>query len=193
MKVKDPRYDYHITVSAHFILEKDNKILIAKRPETWEWAPGRWSLVGGKLYKEESFIEGIKRKTKQELGFEVKPKGLYEVKQLVIEGKQAFMYFFVGNYKGQNIKGEMQDYKWAGVSEIKQMDSKDFAEYFYQDMFIEYLEGYKKLFPLSKIDSLNYIKLSKSKKYKNWFRDIINKDFDPEKVDDYKKWKNRSS
>ena len=193
MKVKDPRYDYHITVSAHFILEKDNKILIAKRPETWEWAPGRWSLVGGKLYKEESFVEGIKRKTKQELGFEVKPKGLYEVKQLIIDGKQALMYFFVGNYNGEKINGEMQDYKWVGASEIQQMDSKDFAEYFYQDMFINYLKGDKKLFPLSKIDSLNYIKLKKGKKYRQWFKDIINKDFDPDKVDDYKKWKNRSS
>lgn len=67
---KDPRYDYDITVSAHFIIEDKGKILIAKRPDTWEWAPGRWSLVGGKLYADESFEEGIKRKTKQELGFE---------------------------------------------------------------------------------------------------------------------------
>lgn len=182
-----------MTVSAHLILENDNKILIAKRPETWEWAPGRWSLVGGKLYKEESFEEGIKRKTKQELGIEVKPKGLYQIKQLIIDGQQAFMYFFIGTYKGEEIKGEMQEYKWVEINEIKQMDSKDFAEYFYQDMFIGYLEGDKELFPLSKIDSLNYIKLGKSKKYKHWFEDIINKDFDPEKVDDYKKWKNKST
>ena len=193
MKVKDPRYDYHITVSAHFILEDNNKILIAKRPETWEWAPGRWSLVGGKLYKDESFTEGIKRKTKQELGFDVEPKGLYQVKQLVIEGKQAFMYFFVGDYKGQEIKGEMQDYKWVGQEEVKQMDLRDFAEFFYRDMFNNYLGGDREVTPMSRVESLNYIKLSETKDYRYWFEGIVNKNFDPEKVGDYTKWKERSS
>jgi len=193
MKVKDPRYDYHITVSAHFILEDNNKILIAKRPETWEWAPGRWSLVGGKLYKDESFTEGIKRKTKQELGFDVEPKGLYQVKQLVIEGKQAFMYFFVGDYKGQEIKGEMQDYKWVGQEEVKQMDLRDFAEFFYRDMFNNYLGGDREVTPMSRVESLNYIKLSETKDYQYWFEGIVNKHFDSEKVGDYKKWKKRSS
>jgi ADP-ribose pyrophosphatase YjhB (NUDIX family) len=191
--MKDPRYDYQITVSAHFIIENDNKILIAKRPETWEWAPGRWSLIGGKLYKEESFSKGIKRKTKQELGFEVQPKGLYQINQLIIEGKQAFMYFFASDYNGEEIQGEMQDYKWIGIEDVKTMKLNEFAEYFYKGMFVKYLSGDKEVFPMSKINSLNYIELENAEDYKKWFEDIINEDFDPEKVDDYKKWKNKTS
>lgn len=193
MKVKDPRYDYHITVSAHFIIEHKNKALIVRRPESWEWAPGRWTLVGGKLYKNETFADCIRRKTKQELGFEINPSGLYQIKQLVIKTKQAFMFFFTGIYKDQEIKGEMQDYKWVGLKEVKLMKTKDFSEFFYRDMIKKYLEGEKEAFPMSKVESLNYIKLIKTKKYQNWFENIFNKDFDPKKVKDFKKWKKSNS
>jgi len=190
MKVKDPRYDYHITVSAHLLWKTvDNQILMAKRPETWEWAPGRWGLPGGKIYQFETFMDAIKRKTRQELGFELMPDGLYQIKQLIIKDKQAFMYFFSAKYEGQELTGEMTDYKWFGIKDLNEFPSNKFAEYFYKKMLSEFLVKDAKLLPMEVVDSLNYIKLSDTKNYKDWFEGIINKDYDPNKVADFKKWK----
>jgi ADP-ribose pyrophosphatase YjhB (NUDIX family) len=138
MKIKDKRYDYHITVSAHLLIEKDKKLLLARRPETWEWAPGRWVLIGGKLYSDEAFTDVIKRKTKQELDFELLPKTLYQVKQLIMEEKQAFMYFFTTDYNGQRPSGEVEEYKWFSVDEIEKTPINEFAEYYYKDLLKEF-------------------------------------------------------
>jgi 8-oxo-dGTP pyrophosphatase MutT (NUDIX family) len=190
VKIKDPRYDYHITVSAHIIIEdSDRRILMAKRPNNWEWAPGRWSMIGGKLYRDESFEDAIKRKTKQELGFELKPKGLYELKHLILDGKQAYMYFFTAKYDNEPITGEMTDYKWLGLEDIKEMPLTDFAEFYFPKMLTKYLSEEAETFPISKIDSLDYTQLDKTPKYKKWHEGIINKDYNPEEIDDFKKWK----
>lgn len=164
---------------------------MAKRPEIWEWAPGRWGLPGGKIYQFESFIDAIKRKTKQELGFELTPEGLYQLKQLIIKDKQAFMFFFVAKYKSQKITGEMVDYKWFDIKDLNKFPSSKFAEFFYKKMLIEFLEKQVKLLPIEMIDSLNYIKLSDTKSYKDWFEGIINKNYDPNKVADFRKWKRK--
>ncbi len=188
MNIKDERYDYHITVSAHVIVQKGKSVLIALRPKTWEWAPGRWSLIGGKLYKEESFTQAIKRKTKQELGFEVNPKGLYQIKQLLIGNKNAYMYFFVAQYNNEKISGEMTEYRWVNTSDIKAMKQSEFAEYYYKEMFTDFFTGKTKIFPMSKIDVLDYTKIRNTNNYKKWFRGVVNEDYDPNQIKDYKKW-----
>jgi ADP-ribose pyrophosphatase YjhB (NUDIX family) len=186
----DPRYKFTIVVSAHvLIINKENKVLMAKRPDTWEWGPGRWGIVGGKLYEEENFFDCIKRKTKQEFGLELQPEGLYKIKQLIIKERQAFMYFFVSRYNDEKISGEMVDYKWYGADDIKTTPNNKFAEYFYKDMLVELLTKPVKLLPIDMIESLNYIKLAKIKSYKEWFSGVINKNYNPEVIPDFIKWK----
>ncbi len=190
MKVKDPRYDYYITVAAQIIIRnKKGEVLLAKRPDTWEWAPGRWSLIGGKLYVHESLEDAIKRKTKQELGIEIIPEGLYEIKHLVIEGKSAYMYFFTSEHSGIEGSGEMTEYRWFNMDMIKKFDNDKFAEFFYKEMLLKYLTEISNVLPVSKIQSLDYIKLTKTANYKKWFKGVINKDYDPEAIPDFLKWK----
>ena len=190
MRVKDPRYDFYITVSAHIIIvDKNKRILMAKRPETWEWAPGRWGLTGGKVYQHESFRNTIRRKTKQELGFVLLPEGLYQVKQLIIKDKQAFMFFFVAKSKGLKLTGKMIDYKWFNAKDLNKLPSNRFAEFFYKKMLTEFLEKDSKLLPINMVESLNYITLGDTTSYKDWFNGIINKNYDPNKIADFRKWK----
>jgi ADP-ribose pyrophosphatase YjhB (NUDIX family) len=187
--MKDPRYKFTIVVSVHIlIINNKNEVLMAKRPSTWEWGPGRWGMVGGKLYEEENFFDAIKRKTKQELGFELEPEGLYQVKQLIIKDRQVFMYFFVSKYKAQNINGEMAEYKWFRIDSIKETPLNEFAEYFYKEMLTALLTKPIKLLPNNMINSLNYIKLTEESNYKDWFEGMINKDYNPEIIPDFKKW-----
>lgn len=188
--MKDPRYIFTITVSAHvLLLDDDKKVLMSKRPDTWEWGPGRWGITGGKVYEHENFFETIKRKTKQELGFEVVPDGLYQIKQLLIKDKQAFMFFFVAKYQGLELKGEMSAYKWFGNDEIDKTKNEEFSEYFYKDMLRKFVTEDVKLLPVTMIESLDYVALSNDKSYKDWFASMIKKDYDPEKLKDYRIWK----
>lgn len=190
MKEKDPRYDFHITVSVHLILENANhKILMGRRPTTWEWAPGRWGLIGGKIYEHESFADCIKRKTLQELSFAVSLNGLFQMRQLIIPDKQAHMYFFVGQYSGQKIKGALAEYNWLGKDDFKKMANNEFGEFFYKRMLLDYLDSKPHLIPVNQIVSLNYIDKGKTPSYKNWFKGVVNKDFDPNEISDYKTWK----
>lgn len=187
--MKDLRYKFTISVSAHILLYDETRVLMVKRPKTWEWGPDRWGITGGKVYEHENFFDAIKRKTVQELGFEVSPDGLYSIKQLLIKDKQAFMFFFAMKYKGQKFTGEMTDYKWFGKTDLGETKLTDFSEYFYKDMLASFLTGNKKGLPASMIESLDYVGLSKDKKYKEWFNGMIKKDYNPEEIADYKKWK----
>lgn len=186
-RIKDPRYDYHITVSAQIIVVDKDKILLQKRPSTWEWAPGRWCLPGGKLYNHESFEELIKRKTKQELGFELTPEKIFSIKQLIMEEKQAFMFFYPATYKGQKFKGEMEEYRWFSKNQLKDIPSQEMAEYFYKNLLISYLENPNQT---TSVETFNYVEMQKEKIYQKWHKGIINENYNPEKVADFQKWKN---
>ena len=188
--MKDPRYKFTITVSAHILLlDSKNRVLMSKRPKTWEWGPDRWGVMGGKVYEHENFFETIRRKSIQELGFEIKPEGLYQIKQLLIKDKQAFMFFFVSKHQGQKLTGEMEEYKWFGKKEIVETPLEKFAEYFYKNMLTKFVAGNVKLLPVSMVESLDYVNLSDDADYKKWFRGMIKRDYDPEKIADYKRWK----
>lgn len=191
--MNDPRYAFSTAFSSQIIIfDKDDRILLGKRPDTWEWAPGRWGLIGGKVYETETLEDAIKRKTQQEIGFEMTPDGLYQIKQIIIEGRQVLMFFYISEYKGQNIDGELAEYRWFSNKDIQNMPGENFSEFFYKGMFLDFLSGEKNVFPISKIQSLNYIDLGENKDYKEWFEGIINKNYNPDVIPDYKKWKNRT-
>jgi 8-oxo-dGTP diphosphatase len=58
------------------IIIKDNKILMLKRSSANQFAPGHYSLPGGKLEKGESFKQALQRELAEELGITVKENDL---------------------------------------------------------------------------------------------------------------------
>ena len=69
-----------IWVAAAALIDSDNRILIAQRPDGKSMA-GLWEFPGGKIKKHEKPIDALKRELKEELNIEVKsPRALLNVK-----------------------------------------------------------------------------------------------------------------
>jgi 8-oxo-dGTP diphosphatase len=104
------------------VIEKDGKILIAKR-KTGKCIGAKWEFPGGKLEENETLQECLKRELKEELDIEV------EVKDYIVSS------FFVCNdveiellaYKVEFISGNFtltdhEEIKWVSPSELSTYD-----------------------------------------------------------------------
>lgn len=100
------------------VIEKDGKILIAKR-RIGDRHGGRWEFPGGKIDSGETPEECLKRELKEELGIEA------EIGELIC--KSSFKYMFVPLellvYSARHISGEFQaldhdELKWVTPSEL---------------------------------------------------------------------------
>lgn len=104
------------------VIEKDGKILIAKRRKG-DLHGGRWEFPGGKIDLGETPQECLKRELKEELGIEA------EIGDLICESQ--FKYMLVPLellvYKAEHISGEFQtldhdELKWVEPSELDKYD-----------------------------------------------------------------------
>lgn len=101
------------------IIEKDSKILIAKRKKG-DTLGGRWEFPGGKVEPGETPEECLKRELKEEFGIEA------DVGRLVASSR--FKYFFVPidllaygakHVDGDFIAKEHDEIKWVSPVELK--------------------------------------------------------------------------
>jgi hypothetical protein len=60
-------------------------------------------------------------------------------------------------------------------------------------MLLKYLTEASGILPISKIQSLDYTSLSKNNNYKKWFKGVVNKEYDPNFIPDFVKWKKTHS
>ena len=104
------------------VIEKDGKILIAKR-RRGDLHGGRWEFPGGKIDFGETPEQCLKRELKEELGIEA------EIGDFICAS--AFKYMFVPLellvYKARHISGEFQaldhdELKWVAPSELAGYD-----------------------------------------------------------------------
>ncbi|MBN2452891.1 MAG: (deoxy)nucleoside triphosphate pyrophosphohydrolase [Candidatus Omnitrophica bacterium] len=110
-----------LTVTAA-VIEKDGKILIAKRRKG-DRHGGRWEFPGGKLNTGESPEDCLRREIKEELGVDI------EIGEFVC--KSAFRYMLVPLellvYRARHISGTFRpldhdELKWVYPSELKAYD-----------------------------------------------------------------------
>ena len=104
------------------VIEKDGKILIAKR-RIGDRHGGRWEFPGGKIDAGETPEECLKRELKEELGIEA------EIGELICSS--TFKYMFVPLellvYKVRHISGKFRaldhdELKWVEPSELAKYD-----------------------------------------------------------------------
>lgn len=99
-----------------------NKILVTQRSEKMK-LPLKWEFPGGKLEKDESEIECIKREIKEEINIEIDiinqlTNSLYDYGTFKIN-----LIPFTANYvSGDIILAEHKDYKLIDKSELKDLD-----------------------------------------------------------------------
>ncbi len=60
-------------VGVSILIEKEGKILVAKRSRDRDYAPGIWEIPAGRLENGESPEDALKREALEELGVEIEP------------------------------------------------------------------------------------------------------------------------
>ena len=125
------------------ILEKDRKILIAKRKTGDDLFAGLWEFPGGKVEKGETPKECMARELREELDIDV------EVGELITSNKHKYPHgiFELLAYRVKHISGEMvlnahDEIKWVTADEMSSFE-----------------------FPPADIPIINELLVSKSKPY----------------------------
>ena len=105
------------------ILEKDGKILIAKRKTGDKLFAGLWEFPGGKVEEGETPEECMARELKEELDIEV------EVEELITSNKHKYPHgiFELLAYRVKHISGEIvlndhEEIKWVTVDEMSNFE-----------------------------------------------------------------------
>lgn len=86
-------------IASVMILEKEGKVIFAKRSPSKKHHPNKWSLPAGKLEEGENPIEAARRETKEELGIEIINPEITET----IEKKEPWekiLYLIKAEYSG---------------------------------------------------------------------------------------------
>lgn len=102
------------------VIEKEGKVLIAKRSRPDDPLAGTWEFPGGKVRAGETPQESIRRELREELNIEV------DVKEFLVEGR----------YRYPHISIRLQAYRCIWRSgEIKLLDHKEYAWVSPKDLF----------------------------------------------------------
>ncbi|GKX30675.1 NUDIX hydrolase [Vallitalea longa] len=118
-KLKEGEY----RLFAHmWLINSEGEILIQKRSEQVNFAPGLWAVTGGGAIQGEDSIDAAYREAKEELGIDIDiiNKPMRYIKENTIIDIYIVQYDKnIDNKKLQ--KEEVSDVKWVTVDELKQM------------------------------------------------------------------------
>jgi len=103
------------------LLRKRNKILITSRPKG-KFLSGFYELPGGKLKKDESFIDCIKREIEEEIGLQIHESEIRNLDLITHKYKKTIiimMVFMVNKWRGKIRCNENQKIAWISPYEIR--------------------------------------------------------------------------
>ncbi len=100
------------------VLKKNDKILVASRPETKNFA-GFFEFPGGKVEKDECLIEALDREIYEELGIRLDFSKIYHLKNYRILKNNIRLHFFLClRWFGKINNKEKQTLKWIAPKEL---------------------------------------------------------------------------
>lgn len=100
------------------ILNKENELLVLKRPDFVKWAPNQWGLPGGKIDPGETPIQAAVREVKEETTLKVM--GL-QLGDLTLT--EPVTVYYTRQYTGAvELDFEHTDFKWAARPELVTLD-----------------------------------------------------------------------
>jgi len=103
------------------LLKKKNKILITSRPKG-KFLSGFYELPGGKLKKDESFIDCVKREIKEEINLQIHDSEIRNLDLITHKYKKTIiimMVFMVNKWRGKIRCNENQKIAWISSYEIR--------------------------------------------------------------------------
>lgn len=97
-----------------------SKFLLLKRTKEDRWMPEKWGLPGGKVEKDESYLNGAIRETFEETGLAVKEL-LHQ--HTLFTTNLIVNYYITDLYSGNIVlsPSEHDEYKWFSLPEIKEL------------------------------------------------------------------------
>lgn len=104
------------------VIEKDGKILIAKR-KTGKCIGAKWEFPGGKLEECETLEECLKRELKEELDIEVEVGEYFATSRFFCSGIEIELIAFKAQYlSGEITLTDHEEVKWVSVGELSEYD-----------------------------------------------------------------------
>jgi len=117
-------------VASTFVIDSDDKVLIIRRTKTAPTKAGYWEIPGGRIDpKDKDAKETAARETKEETGLTVKDLAKISTDQ---SGNKTKHYYTTKTYTGNVVLEtnpqtdilEHDDYKWASIEEIEELDQQ---------------------------------------------------------------------
>ena len=100
------------------VLKKNDKILVASRPETKNFS-GFFEFPGGKVEKDECLIEALDREIDEELGIRLDFNKIYYLNHYrILEHKISLHFFLCLKWFGKIKNKEKQTLKWMLPNEL---------------------------------------------------------------------------
>ena len=134
-----------ITYVSSCLLKKNNKILIASRPEN-KFLSGFWELPGGKLFKNESFETCAIRELYEEVGIKINIENLENIDLITHRYKNnsiIMMVYLVENWQGKIKAREEQKLAWITQYKIKDFNFLPGSQIFFDRVYKNYYEFFK--------------------------------------------------
>ena len=105
------------------LIEKDNKVLIARRSTGDESVFGKWEFPGGKVKDKESEFTAIEREIKEEFELDIKATEYITHNVCVYPNKTVDLKLYRCNYISGNFKlHDHSEYKYAKKEDILKYD-----------------------------------------------------------------------
>ncbi len=106
-----------------FVLFKDGKFLVEKRPETDDTAPGKVMLPGGHRESGEGLEDTLKRECLEELSVEPTEYKLFCKQSYVARSEvQECHYYLVTKWKGRIKRGDVGKLTWLSFEQKHRID-----------------------------------------------------------------------
>ena len=112
--------------------------LIAKRNKSRDIEPGMWECCGGQLQRGESFMAGVRRHFKDEMGIEVVPLHFYRLYDIPLPNGKVIpgIRFLCLLVEGEATSENHSEIRWVTKSEVESMDEKEFVPGIRQTMLV---------------------------------------------------------
>ena len=159
-----------VTAVKIILRNPQNKILLVQEPETNNWMPLHWGLPGGKPTETESLLETFTRKSKGDISQELIPKGIVKIEELLMNGRTVLMFIVLAETALNEISGESANYKWVSKSDVEEMATNEFTEFFNKQLLLDFFNNEYNLIPFSIFNTLEYYNMGNNKDYQSWLK-----------------------
>ena len=105
------------------LIKRNNKVLIARRKTGDEYVLGKWEFPGGKVNKNETDEDAIKREIEEELEITVKARSLIATTTHKYPSKVVELKLYECNYISGEIKlHDHVEYAWVSINDLLGFD-----------------------------------------------------------------------